>query len=133
MKKAFVFCFLLVCVSSASAFTWSAEEYVANCSVVHNDKFTMEDREKIAHCIGITKGALAGIATTRFLYDGDPETIYACIPAMLEGNSSMFDVQKDVNATIRLMAKNLDSAGTRQTAAAAVAMALMELYPCLTE
>lgn len=133
MKKALLFCFLSAHVMPTWAFTWSAQEYVANCSIVHKEKFTIEDCEKIAHCTGIVKGALAGIATTRFLYGGDPDAISTCLPSMDVANRSMFDIRKDVNATIQLMTRDMDSKDIQQTAGAAVATALTTLYPCLME
>ena len=130
MKKILFLLALISYTSTTHAFQWSVNEYIDKCSVVHQKTISESDKETVGYCMGVLKGALAGILVTRSLETGSLK-IPECIS--INGNTSFWDIQKNVLATMRLNYKKFDSANESNTANAAVAFALIELYPCILE
>lgn len=120
----------MLITSSVYAFDWSTNDYIENCSVVYQKEISDADREIVGYCMGVLKGTLGGIITTRSIETGEikfPECFLS------NGNIKFWEIQKNVLATMRLHYKILNSANTPNTANAAVAFALIELYPCLLD
>ena len=130
MKKYLFIIALLTWGPSASAFQWSVNEYIEKCSVVHQKSIAESDMETVGYCMGVLKGAFAGILVTKSLETGELE-IPDCIS--LEDKNSYWEIQKDVLATMRLKFKHMESATEPNTANAAVVFALIELRPCLLD
>jgi len=130
LKKKLIVLFFILTTSSLYAFDWSTNEYIENCSVVYQKKIADADKEIVGYCMGVLKGTLGGIITTRSLETGKPK-----IPKCLfdNGNMKFWEIQKNVLATMRLNYKQMKSANEPNTANAAVASALIELYPCLLD
>jgi len=122
--------FFILSTSEAFSFEWSVNDYIENCSVIHQKKINNTDKETIGYCIGVVKGALAGILVMSSI-----ETQEMKIPECLttQGRLSFFDIQKNILATMRLNSIEMESADQPNTANTAVAFALLQLYPCLLE
>ncbi len=112
------------------AFDWSTNEYIENCSVVHQKKIADSEMEVVGYCMGVLKGTLSGIIITRSIETGKTK-IPICL--LNNGNMKFWEIQKNVLAKMRLKYKNIKSANQPNTANAAVASALIELYPCLLD
>ena len=130
MYKKLLILVLIFSTSTAYAFEWSVNEYIDNCSIVHQKTFSKEDKEIIGYCMGLLKGSFSGILVTKSLETGELK-----IPSCISTNkkTSFFEIQKNVLATMRLNHKKLKSANELNTANAAVSFALIELYPCLLD
>ena len=114
----------------ASAHDWSANEYIDKCSVVHQKTIRAEDEEIVGYCMGVLKGAIAGIFVSKSLAIGEFKLTECIISG---GKTKFWDIQKDVIATMRVNMRGRDIAHVPNTANAAVVMALIQLYPCLQE
>jgi hypothetical protein len=128
MKKYFLLFAFLLSTSSSHAFEWSVNEYIKNCSVVHQKRIAAEDKEILGYCMGVLKGTLAGILATKSL-ESDDIKVPSCLLA--NGHISNIEIQKKVLAILRLKHTNHISSDKPNTANAAVAFSLFELYPCL--
>ena len=130
MKKSLIVLFFILTTSSLYAFDWSVNEYIENCSVVHQKKIANTDMEIVGYCMGVLKGTLNGIITIRSIQTGRIKT-----PKCLfnNGNIKFWELEKNVLAKMRLHYKKMKSANEPNTANAAVASALIELYPCLLD
>ena len=128
MKKYFLIFVLISCTSTAYAFQWSVSEYIENCSVVHQKTIAEVDKETVGYCMGVLKGAFAGILVTKSLETGEFKTP-DCIS--IYDKTSFWEIQKNVLATMRLNYKKLKTANNPNTANASVSFALIQLYPCL--
>ena len=126
--------FLMTIPFSSHAFKWSANEFVATCSVIHQKEFTESELETVAYCLGVLKGTMSGLAVAnslKSLESGGAYNLPVCI--LKDGNSSYFNVLKDVLAAMRLDMKDKKAADQPNTANAAVTFTLIKLYPCLVE
>jgi hypothetical protein len=129
--KIFLSVLIIVSITSpAYAFQWSVNEYIDNCSVVHQKTIAEEEMETVGYCMGVLKGAFSGILVTKSLETGELK-IPGCIS--INNKNSFWEIQKNVLATMRLNYKKWDSASEPNTANAAVSFALIELYPCLLD
>lgn len=130
MKKVIAVIVLISCISYAHAFDWSVNEYITNCSVVHQKTLSEVDREILGYCMGVLKGTLTGIVITSSV-EAKKFTMPTCIDT--DDAPSSVEVQKNVLATMRLKYSSLEIANEPNTANFAVALALIDLYPCLLE
>lgn len=128
MKKYFLLAVFLFWTPFTYAYEWSVNDYIENCSVVHLKTITDAEQKTIGYCMGVLKGAFSGVIVSRSLESGDFQTP-SCISS--DGQTNFIDVQKNVLATMRLKYKAIEAASEPNTATAAVAYALIELYPCL--
>jgi len=130
LKKNLIVLFLILTTSSLYAFNWSINDYIEKCSIVYQKQIYDTDRETMGYCMGVLKGTIAGIITTRSLETGKQKT-----PECLFNNKStkFWEIQKDVLATMRLHYRQMKSAKKPNTANIAVATTLIELYPCLLD
>ena len=131
MKKYLMLSFFYIfTTSTVSAFDWSINDYIENCSVVHQKKIANADLEIVGYCMRVLKGTLGGIIATRSIERGKFK-----IPMCLfnNGNMKFWEVQKNVLAEMRLNFKNKESASQPNTANVAVASTLIKLYPCLLD
>ncbi len=110
------------------AFNWSVNEYIENCSIVYQESISVEEAEIVGYCMGVLKGALAGIVVKR-MQDSGVASLPSCIS--IQDMTKFWEVQKDVLAVMRLNFSKKGSAALPSTANGAVAFSLMELYPCL--
>ena len=130
MKKIVITITLLFYTSFAQAHNWSVSEYLDNCSVVHQKMLNTEDKEIAAYCMGVLKGVFTGILYSKILREGELD-FPVCM--LTDGDTSFWNVQKDVMAVMRTNSKGMSSKYEPNTANAAVAEALIQLYPCLLE
>ena len=129
MNKYLLAIALMIYFSPGHSFQWSINEYIDNCSVVHQKTISLQEREKLGYCMGVLKGALAGLLVVESYETG--ELPAQCV--LLNSEGSWFETQKKVLATMRLNFKKWGSASEANTADIAVALALVELYPCLLD
>ena len=99
MKKCLLVLVLSLCTSSAYAFQWSVNEYVDNCSIVHQKTIAPDEMETVGYCMGVLKGAFAGILVTKLLETGELN-LPDCIS--INEKTKFWEIQKNVLATMRL-------------------------------
>ena len=112
------------------AYQWSATEFVEQCSIVHKDKFTTEERATVDYCMGFVKGVYVGLQQAK----GFPQSELippACLPRV--GEVTVWQFHKDVLAQMRLLIRSEPIANKMNTAGTFVSAALVALYPCLVE
>ena len=76
MKKILFLLVLISCTSTTYAFQWSVNEYIDNCSVVHQKTISDSDGETVGYCMGVLKGALAGVLVARSLETGSLKRLF---------------------------------------------------------
>ncbi|WP_373033851.1 hypothetical protein [Sulfurovum sp.] len=130
MKKHFLIMSIISCISYVHAYEWSVNDYIKNCSIVHQKTISEADKETLGYCMGVLKGSLAGIIVTKSIETGEFKTQNCLLD---EERTSFVEIQKNVLATLRLKYKNSKTADDPNTANAAVIFSLIDLYPCLLE
>lgn len=55
----------------ANAYQWSVNEYIDNCSLVHQKTIAEEEMGTMGYCMGVLKDAYAGILVTKSLENGE--------------------------------------------------------------
>ena len=119
---------ILLNMPLAYAHNWSVGEYIEKCSVVHQKTIRTEDEEIVGYCMGVLKGAIAGIMVTESLKTEEMK-LPECL--LTNGETKFWNIQKDVIATMRINTRGRDILQVPNTANGAVVMALIQLYPCL--